>query len=152
MYTNFKKDLGRGRKIENMILSNIQIKYPSAVLVDGKFSKYDIFIPENNYKIEVKYDLKSQETNNIVIELFMFNKPSALLATSAHLWVIYTGKEYLWIKPIKIFECIMLNNIQSREITGNGDLNTKKVCLVRLDLLKNYCYKVQTELKSEEII
>ena len=77
MYTNFKKDLGRGRKIENMILSNIQIKYPSAVLIDGKFSKYDIFIPENNYKIEVKYDLKSQETNNIVIELFMFGKPSA---------------------------------------------------------------------------
>ena len=44
------------------------------------------------------------------------------------------------------------NNIQSREITGNGDSNTKKVCLVRLDLLKNYCYKIQTDLRSEEII
>jgi len=152
MNTNFIKDLHRGRKIENSILLDIQKKYPCAVLIDGKFNKYDIFIPENNYKIEVKYDLKSQETGNIVIELFMFNKPSALLCTSAHYWVIYTGKEYLWIQPMKIFECLLLNNVQSRTIIGNGDTNEKIVCLTKLELLKKYCYKIQKTLNSNEII
>ena len=152
MYRNFKKDLIRGKKIEDIILLDIQKKYPCAVLINGKFNKYDIFIPENNFKIEVKYDLKSQETGNIVIELSMFDKPSALLCTSAHYWIIFTGKEYLWIRPIKIFECLLLNNVKSRTIIGNGDVNEKIVCLTKISLLKKYCYKIQEKLNSSEIL
>jgi hypothetical protein len=45
---NFKKDLQRGRDIENLILNKVRQKSPCAVLIDGKFKDYDLFIPETN--------------------------------------------------------------------------------------------------------
>ena len=105
---NFKKDLQRGRKIEEKILDICKQKYPCSVLIDGKFKDYDLFIPETNKKLEIKGDYRSCETGNIIIELMMFGKPSALLTTKADYWVVYTGKELLWITPIKIIECITI--------------------------------------------
>lgn len=134
----FKKDLAVGHEIENKILNSLRNKYPSAVLVPGKFKPYDIFVPEKNLKIEVKVDYKSQETGNILIELFMFNKPSALLTTEADFWIIETGKQMLWITPLKIIECIMINNIKSQSILGMGDDQEKIACLVPIDIFKRY--------------
>ncbi len=134
----FKKDLAIGHEIENKVLLSLRKKYPTAVLVPGKFKPYDIFIPEKNLKIEVKVDYKSQETGNILIELFMFNKPSALLTTEADFWIIETGSETMWITPRKIMECIMINNIESRDIVGNGDDQKKIACLIPLQLFKKY--------------
>jgi hypothetical protein len=134
----FKKDLAVGHEIENKVLLSLRKKYPTAVLVPGKFKPYDIFIPEKNLKIEVKVDYKSQETGNILVELFMFNKPSALLSTEADFWIIETGTETMWITPRKIMECIMINNIESRDIVGNGDDQKKIACLIPLQLFKKY--------------
>ena len=134
----FQKDLALGQKIEQRILSVIQKKYPCSVLIPGKFKEYDIFIPENNSKVEVKVDYKSQETGNILIELFMFGKPSALLSTKADYWVIDTGKEVLWTTPSKITECIMINNIKSQSILGEGDTQKKTACLIPINLFKKY--------------
>lgn len=134
----FEKDLIIGQELEQKILQTIRKKYPSAVLIPGKFKPYDIFIPEKNLKIEVKVDYKSQETGNIIIELYMFGKPSALLSTEADYWIIHTGEENLWIKPKKILECILLNNIRVQDILGAGDDQTKKACLIPIDLFKKY--------------
>ena len=134
----FQKDLALGQKIEQRILSVIQKKYPCSVLIPGKFKEYDIFIPENDSKVEVKVDLKSQETGNILIELRMFNKPSGLLTTEADFWIIYTGTEYLWTEPRMILECIMINNIPSQKILGKGDEVTKDACLIPIDIFKKY--------------
>ncbi len=134
----FCKDLLVGQDLENSILNSIRRKYPTAVLVPGKFKPYDIFIPEKNLKIEVKVDYKSQETGNIIIELFMFGKPSALLSTEADYWIIETGKQTMWVKPKKIIECIMINNIRSQEILGNGDDQKKIACLIPIELFKRY--------------
>ena len=68
-------------------LKTVQTKYPCAVLIDGKFKEYDLFIPEKNKKIEIKGDYRSCETGNIIIELMMFDKPSALLTTKADYWI-----------------------------------------------------------------
>ena len=134
----FKRDIALGNEIEHKILQSVRKKYPSAVLIPGKFKPYDIFIPENESKIEVKVDYKSQETRNIIIELFMFGEPSSLLSTEANFWVIDTGLEILWITPKKIFECILLNNIKSQKILGDGDANEKVACLIPYDLFKQY--------------
>lgn len=134
----FQKDLLAGQELENKILKSIHKKYPSAVLIPGKFKPYDIFIPEKDLKVEVKVDYKSQETGNIIIELYMFGKPSALLSTKADYWIIHTGVENLWIKPKKILECILLNNIKVQDILGDGDDQTKKACLVPIKLFKKY--------------
>ena len=107
-------------------------------MVPGKFKPYDIFIPEKDLKIEVKVDYKSQETGNIIIELFMFGSPSALLSTKADYWIIYTGKETMWITPNKIVECIILNNIRSQKILGEGDSEKKLACLIPINIFKRY--------------
>lgn len=135
---SFKKDLLVGQDLENSILKSIRKKYPTAVLVPGKFKPYDIFIPEKDLKIEVKVDYKSQETGNIIIELFMFGSPSALLSTKADYWIIYTGRETMWITPNKIVECIILNNIRSQKILGEGDSEKKLACLIPINIFKRY--------------
>ena len=140
---NFKKDLQRGREIEEKILSICREKYPSSVLINGKFKDYDLFIPETNKKLEIKGDYRSCETGNIIIELMMFGKPSALLTTKADLWVIYTGLELLWITPKKIIECITINNIKSRELIGQGDTASKVACLIPITTFKKYCFKIE---------
>ena len=140
---NFKKDLQRGRKIEEKILNICKQKYPCSVLIDGKFKDYDLFIPETNKKLEIKGDYRSCETGNIIIELMMFGKPSALLTTKADYWVVYTGKELLWITPIKIIECITINNISSRTLTGQGDTASKVACLIPIETFKKYCFKIE---------
>lgn len=134
----FQKDLLTGQELEQKILQTIRKKYPTAVLVPGKFKPYDIFIPEKDLKIEVKVDYKSQETGNIIIELYMFGKPSALLSTKADYWIIHTGRENLWIEPKRILECILLNNIHVKNILGDGDDQTKKACLIPIDLFKQF--------------
>ena len=140
---NFKKDLQRGRKIEEKILDICRQKYPCSVLIDGKFKDYDLFIPETNKKLEIKGDYRSCETGNIIIELMMFGKPSALLTTKADFWVVYTGLELLWITPIKIIECITVNNINSRILTGQGDTASKVACLIPIETFKRYCFKIE---------
>ena len=140
---NFKKDLQRGRKIEEKILDICRQKYPCSVLIDGKFKDYDLFIPETNKKLEIKGDYRSCETGNIIIELMMFGKPSALLTTKADFWVVYTGLELLWITPRKIIECITVNNINSRTLTGQGDTASKVACLIPIETFKKYCFKIE---------
>ncbi len=146
---NFIKDLKRGRDIEEFLLNKIKNKYPCATLIDGKFKDYDLFIPETNKKIEIKGDYRSCETGNIIIELSMYDKPSALLTTKADYWIIFTGQELLYITPIKIIECILTNNIQSRKLTGFGDTQPKIACLIKIDLFKKYCFKTTELIKNE---
>lgn len=141
-HTNFQKDLQIGREIEYKVLNIIKNTYPCAVLIDGKFKDYDLFIPETNKKIEIKGDYRSKDTGNIIIELMMFEKPSALLTTKADYWIVYTGLEFLWIEPIKIFECIIVNNIMSRSLIGKGDSDRKIACLIPIDLFKKYCFDI----------
>ena len=142
----FLKDLKRGQDIELFLLNKIKKRYPCAILIDGKFKDYDLFIPETNTKIEIKGDYKSCETGNIIIELSMYDKPSALLATKADYWIIFTGKELLYITPIKIIECIIINNILSRKLTGFGDSQPKIACLIKIDLFKEYCFKIKGDV------
>ena len=44
--TTFQTDLQVGKDVEKKVLEMIQNKYPKAFVIDGKFSPYDIFIPE----------------------------------------------------------------------------------------------------------
>ena len=46
--TAFAKDLSVGQESEENVLKRIRDKYPTAVLVPGKFKPYDIFIPERS--------------------------------------------------------------------------------------------------------
>ena len=85
----FEEALIDGKKSEEIVLNIVQKKYPKAFIKSGYHKEYDIEIPEIDQTIEVKKDFKSQETGNIVVEIEMNGKPSALLTTTANWWVIH---------------------------------------------------------------
>ena len=137
MSNTFQIDLQKGINIENKLLNIIKKKYPSASLID-KYKGYDIWIPELKQSIEVKYDPMSKQTGNIVVEIEMFNKPSALITTEANYWVFYDDDKFVSIKPIDIINCIFLNKLTYKEFVGNGDTASKKAFLVPKDILFKY--------------
>lgn len=129
---SFNGDKKFGDIIEEEILNIIQKKHPKAKRSadKGKFSDYDIIIPELNKTVEVKGDYRSNETNNLVIEVEMFNKPSALSVTKSDYWIFVDGYKLVWVKPINIYRFLEQSNYSRREITGRGDSFSKMVYLV----------------------
>ena len=138
MIETFARDLEVGNSVENIVLNMIKPKYPCATLIKGYFPDYDIWIPELYKSVEVKSDQKSQHTGNILIEVEMFDKPSALFHTKADYWVIFDGFDFLWTTPKKIFECIIFNKLQYAEFVGRGDIVSKKAFLIKKELLSQY--------------
>lgn len=135
--TTFHADLDRGVKVENMLLDILKRKYPCSTLINA-FKGYDIWVPEINKSIEVKYDEKSNETGNIVVEIEFNGKPSALMTTTADYWVFYDGNVFVTIEPQYIIQCIFMNKLQYVEFVGKGDNKSKKAFLIKKDTLFAY--------------
>jgi hypothetical protein len=134
---SFHEDLERGLNVEQVVLEIVKKKYPCAVLVNA-YRGYDIWVPEVHKSIEVKYDEKSNQTGNIVVEIEMSGKPSALMTTTADFWIFYDGKIFVRITPKKIIRCIFLNKLRCVEFTGEGDSNGKKAFLIPKNILFSY--------------
>jgi hypothetical protein len=137
-YNSFYEDLGAGIAIELEVLNTIQKKYPKAYKIDGRFSGYDLFVPELNIGVEVKSDQKSLYTGNIVIEVEFNGKPSALSVTTAKYWVIYDGLSYNWFLVTRIKDCIRENKLRVAKFIGNGDTKIKKAYLIKKSILYKY--------------
>jgi hypothetical protein len=135
--SSFQADLARGQDVEKFILKILQRHYPSASLVNA-YKGYDIWIPERNEGIEVKYDPMSNKTGNIVVEYEMSGKDSALLTTEASVWIFYDDHVIISIKPQQIVKCIFDLKLTYREFVGNGDRNSKKAFLVPKEELFKY--------------
>jgi hypothetical protein len=135
---SFSEDLKTGKDVEAEVLGTIKKKHPTAFMVDGYCKAYDIFVPEVSKGIEVKYDEMSAETGNLVVEIKMNDKLSALSTTLAHYWIFVTTAVYIWIKPDRIKDCIIQNNLQMRTFTGAGDSKAKDAYLIKENLLRQY--------------
>ena len=134
----FNRDLDRGIKVEDLVLQRIQRKYPKAYRIEGYCKEYDLWIPEVEKGIEVKYDPMSNQTGNIVVEIEMFGKPSALMATKADHWIFYDDNVFVSITPSEIKNCIKENNLQTVKFTGKGDQHPKIAYLIKKDMLFSY--------------
>jgi hypothetical protein len=144
MLNTFYDDLERGLIIERKALTLIRKKFPSASLIH-KFKGYDIWIPESNCSIEVKYDPMSNKTGNLVVEFEFNNKQSALITTTATYWMFYDDNQWILIKPKDIFYCIFINRLQWSTFKADGDSKYKKAYLIKKEMLMNFAYKIQTE-------
>ena len=134
----FESDLEVGKIYENIILEQIQKKYPKSYIEKGYCKDWDIYIPELQMGIEVKSDKKSMHTGNIVIEIEFNNRPSALTTTKANWWVIYDGIEYNWFMVNNIKKCITENNLKYKKFIGRGDTKEKKAYLIKKEILYKY--------------
>lgn len=138
----FQADLERGINVELKALEMIQKIYPCATLVNA-YKGYDIWIPELHKSVEVKYDPMSNQTGNIVIEIEMNGKASALITTTADYWLFYDDNVFVMMKPMSITNCIFLNKLQYVEFVGEGDKASKKAFLVPKDVLFKYGKKLE---------
>lgn len=130
----FHSDLSRGLDVEKKVLNIIQKKYPKAEIKTA-LKGYDIFIPELNKKVEVKYDPMSKQTGNIVVEYEMNNKPSALMTTTADWWVFFDDEVYFAISPKNIIKLIFDLKLTYVEFVGSGDRYAKKAFLIKKNVL-----------------
>ena len=137
----FKEALKAGETVEYLILEIIRRKYPDAYKVDGKFSGYDLFVPDYG-GVEVKTDTKSEETNNFVVEVEMYDKPSALSITTAKMWVFVTNEIAIYIRPEMIRKYIYTSNIRSVRFTGNGDTVPKIAYLIKVKEIEALADKI----------
>lgn len=109
-------------------------------------SDWDIVRPRTGKNVEVKNDFKSKFTGNILLEIFMNGKLSALSVTKAEYWVFITGYRYIWIKPIEIYRFLEQHFEYGRTpITGDGDTKEKLAYLVRHDVLVMHIYNNLTK-------
>jgi hypothetical protein len=145
MKSTFDIDLKRGKYYEEEVLNKIKTKYSSAHLIEGKCKEWDIFIPELNFGVEVKFDIESKKTGNIVVEIEFDGKPSALSTTKSEWWVWNDGDRYTWFKVPMIWKCINENYLVPRQFMAKGDTKYKKAYLIKKDLLYKYSYKKTNE-------
>jgi hypothetical protein len=103
-------------------------------LIDA-FKGYDIWIPELHKSVEVKYDPMSNETGNIVVEIEMSGKASALITTTADYWLFYDDHVFMLMKPMSIVNCIFQEKLTFVDFVGSGDSSRKKAFLVPKHLL-----------------
>lgn len=129
------------------------------IIPERKNSDWDIYIPEIQEGIEVKGDYMSKITGNLVVEVEMYDKPSALSITKAKYWIFVEGYRLIWIKPIEIYRFIELNGYQRTVFTGSCDDKMKKAYLIPRDKLVLYIYNNLTKsngwieiLKEDDIL
>ena len=115
--TKFDKSLRFGQALEQRLLDRLLVPFRDAVRVFGKDSRCDIKIPELDITIEVKSDITSRDTGNIVVEYF-HNAPSGILKSTADYWMFDTGVEEIWISRQRIVLCILVEQLSPAKIHG----------------------------------
>jgi len=139
---DFETALKSGQKFEDIVLKQINKKYPNAKRIEGYFKGGDIYVPDINKYIEVKADLKSEYTGNTVVEIEFNGKPSALSTTESWYWVFCDELFTAWIFPDMIWKCIIENKLKPAVFIGKGDVVSKKAYLIPRRLLYSYSDKL----------
>lgn len=138
----FEEDLEDGHNAEQDVLKLLQTQYPCAVIIPGYCKEMDIYVPEKHKRYEVKKDFKSKYTGNLVVEIGMYGKPSALMTSKADTWVFVTPNQYGFIERERVKDCIIENNLEYKTFVGNGDTVSKNAYLIKQELLFKYAYKI----------
>lgn len=128
MEETFHRDLDVGREVEIKHLKIIQEYYPDAHMIDDYCKEWDIFIPSENFGIEIKYDRMSQDTGNIVVEIEFNGTASALSTTKSRYWIFDTGNKTIMVETEKLRN--LVKKFKVSRFTARGDSKEKKAYLI----------------------
>ncbi len=134
MMSKFQQDLKNGKEYESKALSDIQLKYPKAYIIDGYCLDWDIYIPELKIGVEVKSDAQYQKTGNFYVEYFCNGKPSGIATTKADLYYIYLDKLYIIKTEVLKDKCRKYINT-NRDKKGGDNMASKGIILPLNELL-----------------
>jgi len=134
--SSFNIDLTRGQEIEEKWFNILKSTIKDLVHVKGKEKKWDLYSKDRNIGIEIKYDPKSQDTGNIVVEIEMPpGNPSGLSTTRARYWIFDTGVESFIVPTVDLHK--LLSKHKPVVFTGPKDYYSKKAYLIRKEYISN---------------
>ena len=130
-------DLEIGNKIEREWLDKMLVAFRETYQTFGKDSRFDLAVPELNVTIEVKYDPRSQDTGNVVVE-YHHMKPSGILTSEATPWLLDLVDEEMWFSRAGLLRAVMLSGVKPVQIHGPDDRHPKMVFLIPKDVLRPF--------------
>ena len=133
----FQLDLEIGKRVERSWLDRMKVAFRESYQTFGEDSRYDIYVPELKVAIEGKFDRKSRETGNVVIEYY-HAKPSGILTSKATHWLFDLGEEELWFDRRSLIGCICVSGGKPVQIHGPGDRHPKAVFLIPVETLRRF--------------
>ena len=137
----FATDLKRGEKQEYRILDRERKKYPDAYKMEGYHKEDDIYVPETDIRLEVKFDEKSIKTGNYAIECEYDGSPSGVVTTTADFWIIINREIDIWISVWWINNVIEQNGYRPVPFTPHGEEKPVKAFLIpvhKLQIIAEY--------------
>tara|TARA_X000000950_G_scaffold1680_1_gene1816 strand:+ start:9999 stop:10433 length:435 start_codon:yes stop_codon:yes gene_type:complete len=139
----WRNDLDIGKKVEKAWLNRIMVAFGDARQTFGEDCRFDLEVPELGISIEVKFDPRSQETGNVVLEYF-HGKPSGILTSQATHWLFDLGDQQIWMTRERLLEFVFRESPQPVKIHGPGDGKPKMVFLVPRDDLIRYSNRAES--------
>ena len=149
--SRFYSDLPRGEKYEYKHLEKIKQFFPDMAKIQGKEKKWDLYSDSSKLGFEVKYDPKSQETGNIVVEIEMPpGNPSGLSTTRAKYWIFDTGKEEFYVRTDTLKDLVI--SFPTRQFTGPEDREPKIAYLIKKRFIKDISTTLTEIAFTEKLI
>lgn len=140
---SWSNDLDLGKKVERAWLNRIMVAFGDARQTFGEDCRFDLEVPELGISIEVKFDPRSQETGNVVLEYY-HGKPSGILTSEASHWLFDLGDQQIWITRERLLEFVLREKPQPVKIHGPGDSKPKMVFLIPRDDLIRYSHRAES--------
>jgi len=143
---NFVYDKSRGDLAEQIVLDVLAAEYPNKKFkrVKGKNSDYDIVEDtrsKNKMTIEVKFDIKAQDTGNLCFEFTNGLKPTGVCVSKAEeIWYVLQTKEkqtykIFRFKRAELLQYLLFNSIlnpNKLRITYGGDRKSFGLIIIPL--------------------
>jgi len=131
MYS-FEEDLKLGERAQTFIVKQLQKDFKIIKQSKGEFKDYDLLC-DDVYKIEVKFDRLSKETNNVGIEYLCNSQQSGVSCTTANEWahIYYLNGELVYSRAlVSEMKEYLRNNWEYLNKVVGGDGNRAKLVLV----------------------
>lgn len=132
--------LKAGEELEIQFLNMIKTYFPSAYKISGNYKYADFKIPEaEDIKIEIKRDLKSDQTNNFAFEIYFRGKKSGLSITEAKVWIMADSRKFYCFDTEKLKDFCRLNWQYLAKKKG-GDGNEAEMILIDKKTITNQSF------------
>jgi len=138
----FKQDLEKGHLAEKSVLDFVRSKHPKSYRVAGEEPELDIIVAEEAVGIEVKYDPRSIDTGNFVVEIY-HNKPSGILVTRSEVWVFHDGVNQHWINTSVLINAVLKHCESTAIFKAGDDRHEKYVFLVPVNDIKRHSFGIR---------
>jgi hypothetical protein len=100
----FEKDYKTGEWAEDKLTDRLRLVYNEVDNFKTYNPYWDIHIIDTDKLIEVKYDKRSNTTDNFFIECNCAGVPSGINITKAEVWAHCTGQEFTFIPTVLLKE------------------------------------------------